>query len=393
VAVSSFGKSKAIKEINEHITFKEIKQQPRLWRETFGIIGDRKEEIADFLSKILLKERARIIFAGAGSSAYVGECVMSYLDKKLRPKVEAIAITDIVSNPNLYIHKDIPTLLISCARSGNSPESLAAVQLAGNIIDDLYQIILTCNPSGNLACRAKIDDKKLLLLMPSDADDQGFAMTGSFTTMVLASLLIFDLESIKELEKEVNLIVRQGEFILNQEIEILAEIELDDVSRVVYLGSNSLKGLAKESALKMLELTKGSVMANSETSLGFRHGPKAFLNSETIVFSYISNNEHAKKYEIDLLKEVKKEGRYKKIVTISLYEDETVKEVSDYHMHFEREKSTKRDDMYLTFNFIMYAQIFALLKSVQLGISPDNPYKDGSVNRVVKGVKIYPYKT
>lgn len=393
MAVSSFGKSKAIKEINEHITFKEIKQQPRLWRETFGIIGDRKEEIADFLSKILLKERARIIFAGAGSSAYVGECVMSYLDKKLRPKVEAIAITDIVSNPNLYIHKDIPTLLISCARSGNSPESLAAVQLAENIIDDLYQIILTCNPSGNLACRAKIDDKKLLLLMPSDADDQGFAMTGSFTTMVLASLLIFDLESIKELEKEVNLIVRQGEFILNQEIEILAEIELDDVSRVVYLGSNSLKGLAKESALKMLELTKGSVMANSETSLGFRHGPKAFLNSETIVFSYISNNEHAKKYEIDLLKEVKKEGRYKKIVTISLYEDETVKEVSDYHMHFEREKSTKRDDMYLTFNFIMYAQIFALLKSVQLGISPDNPYKDGSVNRVVKGVKIYPYKT
>lgn len=392
MTVSLFYNSEEIKEINKYITFKEIKQQPRLWKETFEIIKNRKEEISEFLSKVLLKERLRIIFTGAGSSAYVGDSVVPYLDKKLRPKVESIATTDIVSNPNLYLHRDVPTLLISCARSGNSPESLATVELAEDLVDDLYQIILTCNPKGNLSDKTRVNDKKLLILMPKDSNDQGFAMTGSFTTMVLASLLIFNLENIEELEKEVEFIVNSGEFILNEKIGIINEIALNDVNRAIFLGSNSLKGLAKESALKVLELTKGLVMTNSETSLGFRHGPKSVLNDKTIVFSYLSNNEYTRKYEIDLLKEMKKEGGNKKLVAISFSKDDNVEKLVDYYIYFGDKEYTQKDDIYLMFNYILYAQMFAFIKSVQLGIDPDNPCPDGSVNRVVKGVKIYPYK-
>ena len=36
-----------------------------------------------------------------------------------------------------------------------------------------------------------------------------------------------------------------------------------------------------------------------------------------------------------------------------------------------------------------FAQLFALHRSAALGLSPDNPFPDGTVNRVVKGVTIH----
>jgi tagatose-6-phosphate ketose/aldose isomerase len=40
----------------------------------------------------------------------------------------------------------------------------------------------------------------------------------------------------------------------------------------------------------------------------------------------------------------------------------------------------------------MYAQIFALTESIKAGITPDTPSASGTVNRVVKGVIIHPWK-
>ena len=44
-----------------------------------------------------------------------------------------------------------------------------------------------------------------------------------------------------------------------------------DFKRIVYLGSNTLKGTSQESALKMLELTAGRVVTMYDTPMGFRH--------------------------------------------------------------------------------------------------------------------------
>lgn len=48
--------------------------------------------------------------------------------------------------------------------------------------------------------------------------------------------------------------------------------------------------------------------------------------------------------------------------------------------------------MYITFIYILYGQILALYKSIALGITPDNPCPSGSVNRIVQGVTVHPYK-
>ena len=97
--------------------------------------------------------------------------------------------------------KDFPTLLVSFARSGNSPESVASVQLAEQIVSDLYQITITCAKDGKLAKQAVNNDKNLLLLMPEKSNDHGFAMTGSYTCMALTALLVFDSISTEEKSK------------------------------------------------------------------------------------------------------------------------------------------------------------------------------------------------
>ena len=48
-------------------------------------------------------------------------------------------------------------------------------------------------------------------------------------------------------------------------------------------------------------------------------------------------------------------------------------------------------DLALAFPCIVFAQRFALLQSLRLGLSPDNPSVSGTVSRVVRGVTIHPF--
>ena len=71
-----------LKQMGADITTREIQQQPSLWKETFKIYKEKKTEIDNFLTKITKKfDKVKVIFTGAGTSAYVGNTVMPYLRK------------------------------------------------------------------------------------------------------------------------------------------------------------------------------------------------------------------------------------------------------------------------------------------------------------------------
>lgn len=151
-----------MEKLGASITAREIYQQPELWEETYAIYKNKRAEIKTYLENIATKhERVRIIFTGAGTSAYVGKTVTPYLMERLDETtwdLESIPTTSIVSNPDQYLQKETPTLLVSFARSGNSPESVATVDLAKEIVDDLYQMTITCAADGQLAQAAEGDD-------------------------------------------------------------------------------------------------------------------------------------------------------------------------------------------------------------------------------------------
>lgn len=378
-------------EMGAEITTREIKQQPEIWREAADNFATHSTKVKQFLDTLVKRHgKVRVIFTGAGTSAYVGETIVPYLkqinDEKLYD-FRAVATTDLVSNPTSFLQKDIPTLLVSFARSGNSPESVAAVELGKQIVDDFYQLTITCAPDGALAKAAEGDNNNILLLQPERSNDAGFAMTGSFTCMMLTALLVFDPASDEQKETWVQAAITMGLNVLSRESEIQQYVNLD-FNRVIYLGSGGFYGLAHEAQLKILELTAGQIATAFETSLGFRHGPKSFVNERSLAFVFVSNDAYTRRYDVDILNELAGDAIAELVLAIQVDQSLTSQAKT---FSFDAEYANI-PDAYLAFPYIIFGQTISLLSSVKVQNKPDTPSPTGTVNRVVKGVTIHPFE-
>src|SRR5699024_4780060 len=297
-----------------------------------------------------------------------------------------IATTDIVSNPTEFLYKETPTILVSFARSGNSPESVAAVSLGQDIVDDFYQVNITCNKDGKLAVNSKDDDNSLTILTPEKAHDQAMAMTSSFSSMIIAAYFIFTPKEFTE-ETMAHVISNANHLVKEVGNELDAIVNVD-FELIIYLGSGLLSDLSHEAALKMLELTAGEVVAVHESSLGFRHGPKSILNDKSAVVLFMSQDPYTRKYDMDILREVAADESELKVIVLADKVDTEMKELADWAIEVNTEEKTFDNDFELALLYVVFAQALAMKKSIQLGITPDNPSPTGRINRVVQGVTI-----
>lgn len=365
-------------------TAREIAQQPQLWREIARLVaGDAA--LAGFLAQARTDEPLRVVLTGAGTSSFIGECLAPSLARKGWARAEAIATTDIVASPGSHLVRGVPTLMVHFARSGNSPESVAALELAAQSIDRCYHLIITCNERGNLYQRARRMDHAHAVLLPEASNDQGFAMTSSFTGMLLAAAVALQLLSPND--ARVARLAGIGRHVLDSAAALLPSLLKARFERVVCLGSKELKGLAREAALKMLELTDGRVISIADSALGFRHGPKTILNGSTLVVAFLSNDAHTRRYERDLLAELRRDAVAGRVIALAGREENA--------QHADTlvlgEEAAALTDLELCLPYAVFAQALALLRSLSLGLTPDNPNAAGTVNRVVQGVSIYPY--
>ncbi|MCJ7841542.1 SIS domain-containing protein [Lederbergia sp. NSJ-179] len=373
-------------------TRREIEQQPDLWIKVIKQFSEEKDRMEQFFKTLAEKHQdARVVFSGAGTSAFIGETIYPYVRRAIRNKgwdVEAISTTNLTATPHLFLDKEIPTILVSFARSGNSPESIAAVELTEKLVDEFYEITITCNQEGALAKRQQGEDRQLVLILPEEANDKGLAMTSSYSTMVLTALYLFS-ENKAGFEQAISDISAAGKEMLDICTGMIPSLVEENTSRVVYLGSGVFEGLSRESSLKFLELTAGRFPTMFDTSLGFRHGPKSILSANTMVVVYLSNHPYTRKYDLDMLKEIYATEERGKIVAISGIEDSDVEKYSDYQITL---PLSEKEDVDLVLPYVIFAQSFAYEKSLHSGISPDNPSPTGVISRVVEGVKIYPFE-
>jgi tagatose-6-phosphate ketose/aldose isomerase len=361
-------------------TIAEINQQPKVWRQ----VGERVDaSVRAFTAPVLDDRAARVVLTGAGTSAFAGEVLAPGLRRTLGRRVEAVATTDIVANPRECLGEDVPTLLVSFARSGDSPESVAAAELGDNLLRDVQHLVLTCNPDGRLAQRYAEREGARVLLMPEEANDQGFAMTSSFTGMTLAALLTFHPSAHTNLAGRLAAV---GDQVLPQWDERARELVGRGYRRMVYLGSGSFKGLARESALKVLELTAGRVVAMSDSPLGFRHGPKSVLDGSTLVVMYLSNDPYTRAYDLDLLHELRRSQGDENVLAVTADQGDNLAAGSSWLLP----DAADLDDAALAVPAVLCAQLLALHSSLALGLTADNPFPSGAVNRVVQGVQIHP---
>ena len=368
-------------------TAREISQQPELWQSVWTEVHRQKAGLQEFLGTALGKSRG-IILTGAGTSAFIGLSLAGLFQRKTGLVTQAIPTTDLVSHPKNYIQPNVPILLISFARSGNSPESVAAAELTGEISRACYHLIITCNPQGNLALHGN-DDRKYVLALPKEANDQSLAMTSSYTGMLLAGILIVHLDDLDEAKKSVDILTGYGKKIINYYGDRLAAIAEKKFTRAVFLGSGPLFGTAKESQLKVQELTDGKVICKEDSFLGLRHGPKAVIDGDTLVCYIFSNEEYVSNYEKDLVHSMKK-GQ-KPMLEIGVMET-VIPGISIDHIFYLSENGSRLKEEYLSVCSALPAQILGFFKSLQLGLRPDTPSETGAITRVVEGVHIYDLK-
>lgn len=358
-------------------TRREILQQPETLRATQATLRDRQPAIDAFLSPLLAREELRIILTGAGTSAFIGESLAPWLSAVLDRPVEAIATTDIASAPTLHLRRNVPTLLVSFGRSGSSPESIAAVDLVDAIVGSAHHLVITCNAEGELARRA--GGNTHVVLLPEATHDRAFAMTSSFTAMMFAALSIFT--GIAAMDSRAEMIAPAVADAIAAADGPMAVLSARGFDRVVYLGSGLFKGLAREAALKLLELTDGALVTTFDTSLGFRHGPKTIVTDRTLVVVFVSNDPLTRRYDLDIIEELRRDGRCGAVLPISAQAID-----GDAIVVAGLERAADAD---LLFPFIVPAQLFGLHNSLRLGLTPDTPNASGTVSRVVQGVRIH----
>jgi len=154
---------------------------------------------------------------------------------------------------------------------------------------------------------------------------------------------------------------------------------------VVYLGSNGFKALAREAALKLLELTDGKVIAAFDSPLGFRHGPKTIVTRDTLLFVFVSNDPYTRRYDLDLLRELRQDALAGRVIAITAQLGDAVTEGDYLHVPHAAEAG----DGELYYPYIVYGQLYAFYRSLALGNKPDQPINSGTVSRVVRGVTIH----
>ena len=365
-------------------TAREIWNQPLVWRSTYEKLLADSESLLAFRTDCL-KNCKKIVLTGAGTSAYIGDSLEGAFMRHTGLTTLSIPTTHLVTHAEDYLDAHTPTLIVSFARSGNSPESVAAVKRIDKVCSTCYHLIITCDENGDLA-QYQSPNSKLNFILPPETNDQSLAMTASYTSMMLAGLLFAQLDRLEEMEEQVTQLIAYGDHMIKVHSPKIQELAKLDFKRVVFLGSGPMFGTSTESSLKVMELSDGDVICKNDSFLGLRHGPKAVIDEKTLVFFLFSSEKRVQPYERDLVESMKKGKKALRLVGVS--ECPLKETMLDTNLCFSCGDTSIGDD-FLAISSVLPAQMLGLFNSMEMGLQPDSPSVSGAISRVVEGVTIY----
>ena len=358
-------------------TLKEICQQPWTWLRTC----DRMIASRDNLKKEVAGIRS-LALTGSGSSEYAAECVRLLLQNELGICAESISGGSLLMYGGKALPPGRPGLLVSCARSGDSPESSGAVELLLDTEPEYRHVVVTCNEQGSLARAWRDHEKVHVTTLPAETQDKSLVMTSSFTNLLLAARFIGMLERPDKYRSVCERLSQITKGLIRSNFDILAKIAAADFRRAVFLGSGSRFGASREAALKMLEMTSGRVTTLCETYLGFRHGPMSYAQDDTLMVCNLSCDSTVRAYELDLLRELdrKKLGLSKVIIGEGI-PDSVIREGDEV---IECQGLAELGDEETPIVYVVVAQLLAFFRCLEEGLRPDSPSEGGIINRVVE---------
>lgn len=340
-------------------TWAEIHAQPAVWRHWGAAL-----DVAGLRGWVAAQGVDEVWFCGAGTSAYIGEIVVSGLEGQGGPRLRAVASTDLVARPAAYL-RGAPKLIVNFGRSGNSSETLGTLDALDALAPHWPRLNITCNAGSALAQ----DPGGKAVVLPKCTHDAGFAMTSSFSTMLLTALAVFDLAA-----PDGSIPVRMQA--LARELDTLlpvyhgAAMGRPHPARAVFVGSGALAFAAREAALKVMELSAGQIPALWDSTLGFRHGPKSFVLPGTEIWVFPSSDPHTRAYDDDLVAELRQQYPGAAITAVPVPQP--------------------FGDVWSVPLYVALAQVLGVVWSDALGLPVDDPFAgQGTLSRVVAGVRLH----
>ena len=103
-------------------TLREICQQPSTWTQTCELMCSQAGSLQASLAGI-----SGLTLTGSGSSEYAGDCVRLALQNELGVVTQAIGGGVLLAQGSRALPPARPGLMVSLARSGDSPESVGAL--------------------------------------------------------------------------------------------------------------------------------------------------------------------------------------------------------------------------------------------------------------------------
>jgi fructoselysine-6-P-deglycase FrlB-like protein len=359
-------------------TFREAMAQPAIWRSWADELPQHAESISAWIRQ---RSPGEVWFCGAGTSAYIGDTLCAYLNtvSGRQTRYRAIPTTDFVSCPRDFLHAPERLLVVSFGRSGGSPETIGTLDLLDTHLPGADRLHITCNPEGALARRVPPGPgQQRVLVMPIETNDSGFAMTSSYSTMLLSALACLDETPPLPPRSALQRLAAAADDVIAASERLWVETP-SCPSRAVFLGSGTLMGSARESALKVLELAAGRIPTAWDSTLGFRHGPKAVVDRDTRVHVLVSNDLHTMRYDLDAADEIRRQFGHPSIIVQS----------SD-PSRADLLIPLVGNDAWTSVLHVLVAQIQAIRWSDALAMNVDNPFGAGTLTRVVEGVTLYP---
>ena len=358
-------------------TIREICQQPSTWLHTYELVYGQSAQLCSALKGI-----SSLTLTGSGSSEYAGHCVRLPLQNELGVITQAIGGGDLLAHGSRALPPGRPGVMVSIARSGDSPESAGALALMLKTEPQIRHVVVTCNEAGSLARTYQNDPRVHVITLDEETNDQGLVMTSSFTNLVLAARFLGLLDQPERFQSTCEQLSRAASRFLDEHIGTLARVAKEPFRRAVFLGSGASFGAAREAALKLLEMTAGRVTTMAETYLGLRHGPMSYIHEDTLVVCFLSSDPTLRAYESDLLRELdqKELGLLKVIVGSNVPND--VSREGDVVLECQGQEQI--GDQNFPVIDVVAGQLLAFFRCLAEGLRPDSPSEDGVITRVVQ---------
>lgn len=361
-------------------TLREIAQQPVTWLETTAAIHALHSVVEESLDGV-----DAVVFTGSGSSVYAAECVAPCLQRSLRRPVSAVPAGLILTHPEACLPPTGPFLVVSLARSGDSPESRAVVDDLLDTRPQARHLFITCNREGALATRYRTRPGTRSIVLDEKTHDRSLVMTSSFTNLVLAGRALAG--NPEACERRGAELAVAGRCLLRERTGEIARAARSGFRSAVYLGSGCRLGSAREAALKMLEMNAGEVPTFAESYLGLRHGPMSAIHPHTLVVAFLSSDPLVRAYELDLLSELDRKGLGAGRVLVGSQLANRIDAGRDA-LRLDCGPTPSADED-LTLLDALVGQLLAFFRCRDAGYRPDSPSRDSVITRVVSGFEIH----